>query len=70
MAQSLTDSAKRAAYMHVFRVRNGTTKTIQIPVAVLGDIVVNEQGSSRTPLSDFLGERLTEVVEGFSSYED
>jgi hypothetical protein len=63
-------SEKRAAYMRIYRIRNGSTETLTIPVAVLGNIVVNEQGTARTPLTDHLGERLAEILEGFSTYED
>lgn len=60
----------RAAFMHAYRIQRGSTKSMLIPVAVLGDIIANEQGATRKPLTDFVGERLTEILEGFSTYED
>ena len=68
MAKNPSD--KRAEYMHGFRIQRGSTKSLLIPVAVLGNIVANEQGTARKPLTDFVGERLAEILEGFCTYED
>jgi len=61
---------KRAEYMHGFRIQRGSTKSLLIPVAVLGDIIVNEQETTRQPLTDHVGNRLAEILEGFCTYED
>ena len=60
----------KAEYMHGFRIQRGSTKSLLIPVAVLGDIIVNERETARKPLTDFVGERLAEILEGFCTYED
>jgi hypothetical protein len=56
--------------MHGFRIQSERTKNLMIPVAVLGNIIVNEQGTARKPLTDFVGQRLAEILEGFCTYED
>lgn len=56
--------------MHGYRIQNGSTEHLLIPVAVLGDIVVSEQETARKPLTNYLGERLTEILEGFATYEN
>jgi hypothetical protein len=56
----------KAAYMRRLRVRNGSTKALMVPVEVLANVIANEQRQRNQPLSDWLGEDLAEVVEGFT----
>jgi hypothetical protein len=65
-----SNQSSRTAYMHGFRIQSERTKNLMIPVAVLGNIIVNEQGTARKPLTDFVGQRLAEILEGFCTYED
>lgn len=60
---------EQTEYMRNYRVRYGITKSVIVPVGVLGRVLENEDGRLVRPLADFLGQQLTSSIREACDYE-
>lgn len=60
---------EQTEYMRNYRVRYGITKSVVVPVGVLGRVLENENRQVIRPLTDFLGEQLTSSIREACDYE-
>lgn len=60
---------EQTEYMRNYRVRYGITKSVVVPVGVLGRILEGEDRQAIRPLTDFLGQQLASSVREACDYE-